>query len=52
MLLLPLLALSATSESLYDVLRVKPDATPAEIRTAYRALALKFHPDKQDPTFQ
>lgn len=29
----------------YETLGVKPDATEAEIRTAYRRLARKFHPD-------
>lgn len=31
---------------LYDVLEIKPGATEAEIRKAYRKLAMKFHPDK------
>jgi len=35
-------------EDLYNVLGVTPDATIAEIRSAYRKLARKFHPDKQD----
>lgn len=30
----------------YDILGVKQDATPAEIRTAYRAGCLKYHPDR------
>lgn len=29
----------------YDVLGVKPDATPDQIRTAYRKLAKELHPD-------
>lgn len=30
----------------WDILFVKADASMDEIRTAYRALAMKYHPDK------
>jgi len=30
----------------YDVLGIKPTATQAEIKKAYRVMALKYHPDK------
>ena len=34
----------------YDVLSIPKDATPEQIRTAYRKLALRWHPDKvSDP---
>ena len=34
------------SATYYDILRVGPEAAPASVRTAYRRLAQKYHPDK------
>ncbi|KAF5807524.1 putative DnaJ domain, Chaperone J-domain superfamily [Helianthus annuus] len=36
---------STRSMSLYDVLCVKRDATACEIKSAYRSLAKRYHPD-------
>ncbi|MCJ1284460.1 hypothetical protein MMC26_003792 [Xylographa opegraphella] len=38
-----------TSINPYTVLSVPPTATPDEIRSAYKKLALKHHPDKHPP---
>ena len=37
---------TATPESDYDILGVSPSATDAEVRSAYRKMAMKHHPDK------
>ena len=34
------------NKNLYDVLGIKKDATDKEIKSAYRKLAMKWHPDK------
>ena len=34
-------------ETLYGVLGVPPDASPADIRAAYREALLALHPDKR-----
>ena len=34
------------AESFYDILEVKDDSSKPEIKTAYRKLSLKYHPDR------
>jgi molecular chaperone DnaJ len=40
------MATMATRRDYYEILGVGRDATPSDIATAYRRLAVKFHPDK------
>ncbi len=36
----------SSSENYYDLLGVKKDATPEQIRSQYKKLAMKYHPDR------
>jgi curved DNA-binding protein CbpA len=37
-------------ETLYDILEVSPNASPETVRAAYKSLAQRYHPDRnQDP---
>ncbi|GLJ27125.1 hypothetical protein SUGI_0531890 [Cryptomeria japonica] len=39
----------SSSSSLYDVLCISPDASVRDIKSAYRRMALKYHPDVCPP---
>jgi hypothetical protein len=41
-----IVAMAETMPTYYDVLQVERDATPQRVRSAYRKLAQKYHPDK------
>jgi hypothetical protein len=40
------IAMAESIPTYYDVLQVERDASPERVRTAYRRLAQKYHPDK------
>lgn len=41
-----IVAMAEPMPTYYDLLQVERDASPAQVRSAYRKLAQKYHPDK------
>jgi len=44
------MTMTAPKKDLYEILDISPVATQEEIKSAYRALARRYHPDSGDAT--